>query len=204
MAAATTKCATSWPKLIGQIQTTLQAGLGGSGKREMSAQLKATVLGLLHNYDSNPRDFEQYVRYDSSGYTKNLVRELPEGLGNIIVMCWSPGQSSAVHGHEGSRCFVKVLAGELLERRFQHPLSADGAPAQVFAHEGRLEENDVAYIDDSIGCHQVSNERDDLPAITLHIYAPPYRKCRIFEQPASGAHLSTGGSKVIDVALSAS
>lgn len=38
----------------------------------------------------------------------------------------------------------------------------------------------VMYMDDSIGYHKVGNPSTDIDAITLHVYSPPYEKCRIW------------------------
>jgi cysteine dioxygenase len=39
------------------------------------------------------------------------------------------------------------------------------------------------YMDDSLGLHKVDNPREDVDAITMHLYAPPYEKCRIWLDP---------------------
>lgn len=119
-------------------------------------------------------------------------------------MCWAAGQASAIHGHEGSRCFVKVLAGQLLETQLAYPqpsevgaleLGAVGAPSKRW-----LSCDDVTYIDDSIGLHQVANRSASEPAITLHVYLPAYTKCRVFESPSpESGGISLERSKTIDV-----
>lgn len=93
-------------------------------------------------------------------------------------MCWAPGQQSAFHGHEGSKCFVKVLQGDLIEQQVPYPnQTTPSSPISLKT----LSENDVTYIDDSIGLHKVTNKSLNSPAITLHIYLPAYTKARIFD-----------------------
>ena len=101
-------------------------------------------------------------------------------------MCWAPNQSSAFHSHEGSKCFVKVLAGQLTEQ--QVPYNNDKLDfAHVNGLEGNtLKTNDVSYIDDSLGAHKVSNKSACEPAITLHIYLPPYTRCKVFDTSLNG------------------
>lgn len=96
-------------------------------------------------------------------------------------MCWSPGQSSAFHAHEGSRCFVKVLSGQLTEQQVAYPSESGETIISNNNNKRSLIKNDVTYIDDLIGAHRMVNEHDAEPAITLHVYLPPYKKCRIFE-----------------------
>lgn len=106
-------------------------------------------------------------------------------------MCWAPGQESAFHGHEGSKCFVKVLQGNLIEQQIPYPNQT--TPSSSISQK-TLSENDVTYIDDSIGLHKVTNN-SLLPAITLHIYLPAYTKARIFD----AQDICLGRSQVIDV-----
>lgn len=118
-------------------------------------------------------------------YTKNLVKEVRDNIANIIVMCWSPKQKSAFHAHEGSHCFVKVLEGRLIEQQLTLP--ASNKPTKLPMDDEKLKStckhlntNQVTYIDDSIGLHKVTNESETQPAVTLHVYLPPYTKCRVF------------------------
>lgn len=52
--------------------------------------------------------------------------------------------------------------------------------------ETLLKRDTVAYIDDSIGLHKVINRSLENPAVTLHIYTPPYVKCRVFDSERVG------------------
>lgn len=108
-------------------------------------------------------------------------------------MCWGPGQSSALHGHEGSKCFVKVLAGHLAEQRVDYP----SEECLLDYTEETLNPNDVSYIDESDGVHKVINKSSTKPAITLHIYLPPYKKCRIFKE--NSLTISVKNSELLDV-----
>lgn len=125
---------------------------------------------------------------------------------NIIIMCWSPGQSSTFHGHEGSRCLVKVLSGNLKELRAPHPKYNNDHLSVGRLIEQQLKDGDVCYIDDMIGLHKVRNESLNDPAITLHIYLPAYTKCRIFAESnellTNGATFSMSTSDVVDVTFS--
>lgn len=130
-------------------------------------------------------------------YTKNLVADFGDQC-NVIVMCWAPGQSSAFHGHEGSKCFVKILSGELIEQQVPYPTQLlDGDCFEP--SERLLKRDDVAYIDDSIGLHKVANRSADEPAVTLHIYMPAYTKCRVFQ-----GEISEKNDKKLSVSLNQS
>lgn len=40
---------------------------------------------------------------------------------NLMILCWNEGQSSAVHDHADSHCFMKVLKGGLSEVKYAWP-----------------------------------------------------------------------------------
>lgn len=53
-------------------------------------------------------------------YTRNLV-DAGNGRFNLMILCWNEGQSSAVHDHADSHCFMKVLKGGLSEIKYSWP-----------------------------------------------------------------------------------
>lgn len=165
------------PLTWNQLLSSLRLIISEEGSKAADNQVhRSTIIQLLKEYKASEQDFKKYIHFDDSGYTKNLVEQFDDNQCNIIVMCWAPNQSSAFHGHEGSKCFVKVLSGQLLERKLPYP------DKQIFDWETKqtLEKDSVTYIDDSIGIHQVVNESSTEPAITLHVYLPAYLKCKIF------------------------
>ncbi|KAL1474977.1 hypothetical protein MTO96_003594, partial [Rhipicephalus appendiculatus] len=115
-------------------------------------------------------------------YTRNLVDE-GNGKFNLMILCWSEGQGSSIHDHADSHCFMKVLAGTLKEVRFDWPQTKDGVEAPM-AKKGdtELQLNSVAYINDSLGLHRVENPSHCEPAVSLHLYCPPFDECSMFDQ----------------------
>lgn len=53
-------------------------------------------------------------------YTRNLV-DAGNGRFNLMILCWNEGQSSTVHDHSDSHCFMKVLKGGLTEIKYNWP-----------------------------------------------------------------------------------
>lgn len=47
---------------------------------------------------------------------------------------------------------------------------------------GSTDSNDVSYINDFMGYHKVENPTNSL-AKTLHLYCPPFQKCKIWLDP---------------------
>ena len=89
----------------------------------------------------------------------------------------------------------QVLCGTLTEERQNYPKGGEiGGDAKEGFTRVTLDTNNVHYIDDTIGVHKMINcgQRD---AVSLHIYAPPYKNCRIFslQEPAQSQHHHTMG-----------
>lgn len=38
-----------------------------------------------------------------------------------MVLCWGEGHGSSIHDHANAHCFMKMLAGDLCEIRFEWP-----------------------------------------------------------------------------------
>ncbi|MBL8615105.1 MAG: FAD/NAD(P)-binding protein [Deltaproteobacteria bacterium] len=76
----------------------------------------------------------------------------------LRLLCWGPGQSSALHGHGGSACAFRVVSGVAEEHLLDGALTAL-SPGAI----GKVEQDTI---------HQVAN-RGQAPLLTLHAYAPP-------------------------------
>ncbi|XP_077377517.1 cysteine dioxygenase type 1 [Festucalex cinctus] len=140
------------------------------------------VKELMESYRSNPQDWKQFAIFDTHRYTRNLVDE-GNGKFNLIILCWGEGHGSSIHDHSDSHCFMKMLQGELKETLFDWP-KAEGGEMTESSHK-ILEENSVAYINDSIGLHRVENVSHTEGSISLHLYSPPFQTCQVFDQRTS-------------------
>lgn len=118
-----------------------------------------------------------------------------------MILCWGEAHSSAIHDHAESHCFMKMLRGELTEVRFawpSNPVVDENGNGEIGRHHEDGEEDfgdgkelqeissstmcldDVAYINDHIGLHRVENPSHTEPAVSLHLYCPPFQECSIF------------------------
>eukprot|EP00457_Paulinella_chromatophora_P010297 gb/GEZN01010395.1/.p1 GENE.gb/GEZN01010395.1/~~gb/GEZN01010395.1/.p1 ORF type:complete len:232 (-),score=30.13 gb/GEZN01010395.1/:525-1220(-) len=152
----------------------------------------AFCLQQLDFYNKKFGDWKKYVMFSDLHYTRNLVQD--NDLVEIIVLCWSPGQISRVHDHGASDCFMVTLQGEVHEKRFnkyihgreviesQVPSKVGGAcPELKQVSETILNSSSPAvHIHDNQALHSVGNYSSER-AITLHVYTPPIRRVKIFE-----------------------
>ncbi|CAG0887529.1 unnamed protein product [Cyprideis torosa] len=142
------------------------------------------VQQLMESYESNPLDWKKFAKFDSFRYTRNLVDE-GNGKFNLMLLCWNEGHASSIHDHANSHCFMKMLSGGLREIRFSWPdrnedSSNDHSMTRIA--ENLLKTNQVCYIHDKLGLHRVENVSDKDPAVSLHLYCPPFDQCNTFDE----------------------
>eukprot|EP00300_Choanocystis_sp_HF-7_P036441 c52288_g1_i1.p1 GENE.c52288_g1_i1~~c52288_g1_i1.p1 ORF type:complete len:200 (+),score=19.12 c52288_g1_i1:30-602(+) len=132
------------------------------------------VRQVLEAFDPAADDtWQDYAIFDEQyPYTRNLIAVGADY--DLILLCWNPGQQSPIHDHPGSNCWMRCVSGELVETRF-----ACENDQVVPIASTTLRQNYMAYINDSLGLHQVSN-RTTQPAITLHLYTPRHKQCTTF------------------------
>jgi cysteine dioxygenase len=155
-------------------------------------------------------EYQSYIRInenDESQYTRNVVY-CNEHF-DCILMCWPPGAVSTIHDHDESSCWVTVVEGAVHEVQYQLPRfdrkfteAETRDPATAVGHCGKLKVVSEArldisggvtstYANNDIGIHRVENRSDKL-ACTLHIYAPPLRKMRVFDESGNvRVHVAT-------------
>ena len=144
---------------------------------------------LMAAYKSSKEDWEEFAKFDQSKphtYTRNLV-DKGNGKYNLIVLYWpGKGHNSGIHNHADSHCFMKVLSGTLKETSFKRPDESAGERPMQKTKSESLYIDEVTYIDDSIGLHCVENPETD-PAVSLHLYWPPFTLCKRFEEKTGQA-----------------
>ncbi|XP_065841783.1 cysteine dioxygenase type 1-like isoform X2 [Oscarella lobularis] len=136
------------------------------------------ISAIMESYRSNDADWSKYVQFDKHKYTRHLV-DRGNGKFNLILLCWAEGQGSCIHDHPDSHCFMKILDGQLHESKYEWP---EKGKEMTLIGSRPLEKESVAYINDSLGLHRIENKSHTTPAISLHLYSPPFQMCRSFDQ----------------------
>jgi cysteine dioxygenase len=129
---------------------------------------------LLSQLVVSKDDIDSYSSWSEENYTRNCIY-LNEEV-EIIVLCWKPGQGTPIHNHQGQKCWVYQVYGEIEEQRYepnenQVPLATTKDIVQAGA---------LSYIDDSMGYHTIKNVSNE-NAVTLHFYAEPFNACKVFD-----------------------
>ena len=135
-------------------------------------------------------DWMRYAHFDpTQPYTRNLISTDHETF-TLLLLCWNPACESKIHDHPCDGCWMQVLQGQVNECRYEYPAATTTSSSSLGAVAGAdhlqciadetFVEGQVAYINDSIGLHKVGNPSMDVPAITLHLYSPPFQDCRVW------------------------
>jgi len=135
------------------------------------------IVALLGEYARTHRDWREFAHFSAQHYTRNLVVREPRF--ELMVLCWSAGQESAIHNHEGQDCWMAVLDGAVEEVRYPIP---DGSPGPLAPkNSATFQAGQVAFIRDEIGLHLVRPARGSASGgVTLHLYAAPYDECNCY------------------------
>lgn len=156
------------------------------------------VAELLAAVEPRPWELAPRACFRDDAYTRNLVRR--DGLFDVIVLCWRPGQRTPVHDHSGQLGWVRVLRGTLEERAYAPARGSwsGGGAACVGAKVLALVERGhavvpaspaVVTVDRERAIHRLGNPAEGPrgeDAISLHVYSRPHDACSVFDL-ATGA-----------------
>ncbi|CAE7284811.1 cdo1 [Symbiodinium microadriaticum] len=152
----------------------------------INGDVVTSVTETLQSVKLNPREWQQHAVYRRGRYTRNIVGYSPNQF-IVLLLCWERGQQSPIHDHAGAHCFIKMLSGQLQERKFAW--APNGSSGPQAGPPGLLDASDteksVSFMHDSLGLHQIENPSESDVAVSLHVYSPPFQECRIF--PPTGA-----------------
>ncbi|KAI8971913.1 RmlC-like cupin domain-containing protein [Mycotypha africana] len=118
--------------------------------------------------------------------------------------------SAAVHEASVASTAIAVTANDITEAVHStcHPADdkdvfVDKKQALKVFKNTIYKPNQVTYVHDKIGLHRISNPNPERGAVSLHLYTPPYKVCKTFEETTGKARssgictfYSIGGSRI--------
>ena len=166
-------------------------------------------FAFVRQVQLTPNDLSEYAFFDTTRrYTRNLISTDHQTY-TLLLLCWNPYQESPIHNHPCDGCFLRVIQGQIRECRYREATSATGALSSLVYHESTsthqnessatnqttrtllecthdsiFEAGQLTFIDDTQGYHKVGPV-GKTPAITLHLYTPPFQECRTWADPPS-------------------
>mmetsp|Transcript_32951 Transcript_32951/g.75889 ORF Transcript_32951/g.75889 Transcript_32951/m.75889 type:complete len:180 (-) Transcript_32951:600-1139(-) len=145
---------------------------------------------VFRRVELTPRDLATYAHFEPTrNYTRNLVATDGKHF-TLLLLCWNPGHESPIHNHPCDGCWMKVVKGTVQECRYEESSQHQTQPQQeeqtlTCILDNLYHENESTYIRDSLGYHKVGNPSSNEPAVTLHLYCPPFAECKVWSDPAS-------------------
>uniref|UniRef100_K3WU71 Cysteine dioxygenase n=1 Tax=Globisporangium ultimum (strain ATCC 200006 / CBS 805.95 / DAOM BR144) TaxID=431595 RepID=K3WU71_GLOUD len=166
------------PSNLEELVDAIEAELfDNDAQKHLPLHKKSDLQALLERFPVNMDELKQFAHFDPSrNYTRNLISTDHETYA-LMLLCWNRGKYSPIHDHPSDGCWVKVIQGHVNEVRYQKQGSKLVETANTVLTSG------VTYMDDSLGLHKVGNPHAEIDAITMHLYSPPYEKCRVWFDP---------------------
>ena len=131
------------------------------------------VSDLIIKSQFSNKSLDKFSHFSKNNYTRNMIYK--DSNFEVLLICWSAGQMAPIHGHEGEKCWFKILSGSLeilnYEIESTKPLKLK-----------QLEKINVStgYLDGPADIHAINNCYKE-PVKTLHVYAKPYDSCDIYD-----------------------
>lgn len=154
-------------------------------ERNEQDQLRGTkddpVNALFSRIDLSSGEWKRYALSEPmKNYTRNLIATDDETF-TLLLLCWNADKASPIHDHPCDGCWLRVCEGKIQETRYE--INGESDTFEVTSDEV-YEDDAPAFIDDSMGYHKVGNPSKTTPAVTLHLYCPPFDQCKIWLDPS--------------------
>ena len=127
---------------------------------------------IMNSYISK-NSLTKYKYFSKKMYTRNQIYK--DKYFEILLLCWLPNQMAPIHGHEGEKCWFKVLNGSL--EICNYSLQSTN-PLSLILNE-KIDAS-VGYVDGPAEIHSIKNCSQD-PVSTLDIYTKPYDTCAVYD-----------------------
>lgn len=147
--------------MVAELSKRILGGPGGA-ERPFSPE---ELLALARGVDLDSLELGEHRRFHPECYARNVV--LRNEHVELAVICWLPGQASAVHDHGNSNCLYLVVEGGMAEELFE--LDENGAPQRTVERGWGRGDITLSAPDD---IHRITN-RAETELVTVHVYSPP-------------------------------
>lgn len=139
----------------------------------------------LAKVDIKQAELEKYASWIPQGYTRNCI--LRTASFELLLICWDIGAQTKIHNHGGQKCWVLQAWGNLTENKYD----VDGNEL-VFRSSELLHPNQVTFMNDDLGYHQLQNLSNQR-SYTIHVYAMPIDNCNVYN--TQSGHFETATLK---------
>src|SRR5499427_9598465 len=161
---------------------------------ERSLITRDCVLDLCSSVRITDSSLAPYVYFDDAFYTRNLIYR--DELFEVMTICWSPGQKTAIHTHNGQLGWMTVSQGEVFTHEYHHTrcnapenqnvvnIDCLGGATEILLDKVRTvscaEGTGMVTVDKLQTIHQIENA-GNIGCISLHVYSKPFDSCIAFD-----------------------
>ena len=141
-----------------------------------SAPTQNDLDALLRKLKLEPEELLPHLGFKPGTYTRHRV--FRNELCEMLVLCWLPGQRTAIHDHNGSYGAIRICEGVMDEEIYA--LSAQrGLEHEVTYRRAAGEVTGTGVPD----IHRIGNPADSgQKMISIHIYAPPLVRIHTYQE----------------------
>jgi len=152
------------------------------------------VLDYLRETAVDRASLDPYVHFRRDAYTRNLIYK--DDTFEVMAVCWSPGQRTVIHTHNGQLGWMSVERGALAVINYkwlgcnasdnQNVVGMDCLAGATELDLDRREvqecfpDGPVNTVDKVQTIHQVVVQGTE-PVISLHVYSRPIESCVAFD-----------------------
>jgi cysteine dioxygenase len=137
---------------------------------------KVKMIAALEPLHLESSDWSKYLFWEPGSYTRNAI--INNDLFTLLALCWDKGCSSPIHDHPCDGCWIVGLAGAIDEKKYV--VNKDDTLKEVSTCT--CQAGEISWMHNSVGLHKVSNPSQENRAVTLHIYSPPFKVCRGYNE----------------------
>ena len=87
------------------------------------------------------------------------------------LIFWDPYSKSPIHNHATNGCYLKVLNGNIIEKKYRYQYKNE----LCLLKEDNIDiinSNEISFIDNTIGYHKIYNP-NSFTVSSIHVYSPP-------------------------------
>lgn len=167
-----------------------------AGLKELERDLitKPRIAQYMAAMPLRAEALKDYVWWRDSFYTRNLIYR--DELFEVMTICWSPGQRTAIHTHNGQLGWMTVAQGEVVTHEYRHehcnaPENQNVVQIDCLGGATELQLDRIGSVSCAEGTgmvtvdklqtiHQIENA-ETTGCISLHVYSKPFDSCIAFD-----------------------
>jgi len=176
------------------LHTSIGDFIAGLKELERDYITKPRIAEYMAAMPLRAETLKNYVWWRDSFYTRNLIYR--DELFEVMTICWSPGQKTAIHTHNGQLGWMTVAQGEVVTHEYKH-ISCNASENQNVVHIDCLGGATELHLDKigTVSCaegtgmvtvdklqtiHQIENA-GTTGCVSLHVYSKPFDSCVAFD-----------------------